>query len=165
MVVAIQIDHISLPEFGVPESCPDLSKELYVTRIDRLRSRAFEVGIEVIVVYGDREHFANIAYLCGVDPRFEEALLVLSANRDPAFVTGPENQGYASISPLDLDLYLYPPLGLLGQNRSATPDLGDLLRRVGLRYGVTTGVIGWKYFTSPETEHPPAEAGGINRNS
>ena len=27
------------------------------------------------MVYGDREHFANLAFLTGFDPRFEEAIL------------------------------------------------------------------------------------------
>jgi hypothetical protein len=30
------------------------------------------------MVYADREHFANMAYLTGFDPRFEEALLILT---------------------------------------------------------------------------------------
>ena len=34
-----------------------------------------------LVVYGDREHFANLAYLTGFDPRFEEAVLIVGANR------------------------------------------------------------------------------------
>ena len=34
-------------------------------------------GYDHIVVWGDREHSANIAYLTGFDPRFEEAVLIV----------------------------------------------------------------------------------------
>ena len=34
-------------------------------------------SLDAFVVYGDREHAANVAYLSGYDPRFEETLLIL----------------------------------------------------------------------------------------
>ena len=49
-----------------------------------------------LVVYGDREHFANIAYLTGFDPRFEEALLILSSRSKPLLVVGNECEAYMS---------------------------------------------------------------------
>ncbi len=149
-----QLKEVPLPEFGVPETYPELSKDLYLARIDRLRKKASNAGLEAIAVYGDREHFANISYLCGVDPRFEEALLVLATGQQPVLITGPENQSYAQVSPLDLRLELYPPFGLLGQDRSETPVLTELLEAAGLRHGAPTGVIGWKYFTTPEAPAP-----------
>ncbi|HZS93019.1 MAG TPA: hypothetical protein VFE42_36710 [Chloroflexota bacterium] len=39
--------------------------------------RASAEGYDALLVYVDREHFANLAYLTGFDPRFEEALLIL----------------------------------------------------------------------------------------
>ena len=149
-----QLHKVPLPEFGVAETYPELSKDQYLARIDRLRESALRAGFEAIVVYGDREHFANISYLCGVDPRFEEALLVLTSDNEPVFITGPENQSYAQISPIDLRLELFPPFGLLGQDRSETPVLAELLASAGLRGGIPTGVIGWKYFTALETSEP-----------
>lgn len=151
---AFQLDEVPLPEFGLPETYPELSKDLYLARIDRLRISASNAGLETIVVYGDREHFANISYLSGVDPRFEEALLVLTAGDEPVLITGPENQSYARISPLDLRLEVYPTFGLLGQDRNETPVLTELLRAAGLRRGTPTGAIGWKYFTAPEAPEP-----------
>ena len=145
-----------LPEFGVPDRFPELDKSHYADRVERLRSAAAKAGIEALVIYGDREHFANLAYLCGVDPRFEEALLVLAGDKAPVLVTGPENQGYARISPLDLELRLYPPFGLLGQDRRHAPGIEETLKGLGLHRGMATGVIGWKYFTRFETETPDA---------
>ena len=46
-------------------------------RIDKLRASMEERKLTHIVVYGDREHFANLAYLTGFDPRFEESLLIV----------------------------------------------------------------------------------------
>ena len=112
----IRLIDVDLPEFGVPDVRPELSAEIYagvstgcgIGRGPRVSTRSS---------YADREHFANMAYLTGFDPRFEEALLVLAGGRNPIVVTGPENQGYAPVSPLDLELVLYPPFGLLGQDR------------------------------------------------
>lgn len=154
MAAGAHLQNEKLPGFGVPDRFPELDESHYAGRVERLRARAAEAGIEALVIYGDREHFANLAYLCGVDPRFEEALLVLAGDKDPVLITGPENQGYARISPLDLDLRLYPPFGLLGQNRRHTPDIEKTLKGVGLRQGMATGVIGWKYFTPFETQIP-----------
>ena len=149
-----ELSEVPLPEFGVPETYPELNRNHYSDRIDRLRGLASKAGLDAIVVYGDREHFANISYLCGVDPRFEEALLVLNTDGETVFITGPENQSYAQVSPLDLRLALYPPFGLLGQDRSQTPVLTELLLSAGLNSGIATGVIGWKYFTALEAPEP-----------
>ena len=52
--------------------------------------------------------------------------------RDPMLLTGPENQGSARAAAPGLDVRLYPPFGLLGQDRSRTPPLADLLREAGI---------------------------------
>jgi hypothetical protein len=41
-------------------------------------------------VYADREHSANVSYLTGFDPRFEEAILVVGATAEPAILVGNE---------------------------------------------------------------------------
>ena len=38
-------------------------------------------GYDRLVVYADREHSANLSFLTGFDPRFEEALLVVGTDR------------------------------------------------------------------------------------
>ena len=42
-----------------------------------------KAGFDAIIVYADREHCANLSYLTGFDPRFEEALLILVEGRTP----------------------------------------------------------------------------------
>ncbi len=142
------------PEFGLPQSQPQIRQEIHEERIRRLLSAAEIAGLDAVVVFADREHCANIAYLTGFEPRFEEALLVLLPGAAPVLITGPENQGYSEISPVELVRELYPPFGLLGQDRSRTRPLGELLQDAGLRNGMSVGLAGWKYFTLAETTEP-----------
>jgi len=55
---------------------PEVPAATYAARMQAALARAKTAGMDALVVYGDREHSANIAYLSGYDPRFEEALLV-----------------------------------------------------------------------------------------
>jgi hypothetical protein len=145
---------IDLPDFGVPEARPELSRDVHAARIVRFADRIRALGLDAAVVYADREHFANLAYLCGFDPRFEEALLVFAPGRYPVVLTGPENQGMARAAPIELDVRLYPPFGLLGQERKGTLPLADLLRSAGLGPGARIGAVGWKYFGEAEAVEP-----------
>ncbi len=72
----------------------------------------------------------------------------------PVLLTGLENQGMGRAAPLPLDVRLYPPFGLMGQDRSQTLPLADLLRDCGLRQGMAIGAAGWKYFGAPESPDP-----------
>ncbi len=153
-MASIRLADVKLPDFGVPETRPELSADVYSERIARFMERARAAGLDIAIVYADREHFANMAYLTGFEPRFEEALLILAPGETPVVVTGPENQGYAAISPIELELVLYPPFGLLGQDRRRTPPLADVLAARGIGPGATVGVAGWKYFGPAETATP-----------
>jgi Xaa-Pro aminopeptidase len=95
-----------------------------------------------------------MAYLTGFEPRFEEALLILAGGNDPVVVTGPENQGYVPVSPLALEVVLYPPFGLLGQDRRKTPPLAQILTDAGIAKGAAVGMAGWKYYGPLETTTP-----------
>lgn len=150
----VRLIEAKLPDFGVPEARPALSPDLYAARLQRLRSRVAEAGLSALVVYADREHFANIAWLTGFDPRFEEALLILTPGRDPVVLAGPENQGSARAAAISLDVRLYPPFGLLGQDRSHTPPLAGLLSDAGIARSATVGVAGWKYYSALESPAP-----------
>jgi hypothetical protein len=43
-----------------------------------------------LIVYGDREHFANLMYLTHFDPKFEEALLIINHDQNPLILVGQE---------------------------------------------------------------------------
>jgi len=154
--MTVRLIDVALPDFGIPDSRPELAPAIYLGRLDRLAGAAAQAGLDAVVIYADREHFANIAYLTGFEPRFEEALLVLVPGRQRVLVVGPENQGYSAVSPIDLERVLYPPFGLLGQDRTRTPPLADVLTHAGIARGQTVGIAGWKYFGTHETRTPEA---------
>src|SRR6266567_2199980 len=79
----VELAEIVLPEFGLPREEPTIPAATYEARIAAVRQRASDAGYDVLMVYADREHFANLAYLTGFDPRFEEALLILTQDQTP----------------------------------------------------------------------------------
>jgi Xaa-Pro aminopeptidase len=156
----VELASFELPEFGLPAVEPVIPADTYRRRLTRLRQIARENGYDVFVIYGDREHFANLAYLTGYDPRFEEALLILDlAGRDgtrPILIVGNEGLGYSRVSPIkdELEVVLYQSFSLLGQDRSRSPRLPAILQAAGIRAGRRVGVAGWKHFGHLETETP-----------
>jgi len=66
----VELAEIVLPEFGLPQIEPTIPAATYDSRIAEARRRASNAGYDVLMTYADREHFANLAYLTGFDPRF-----------------------------------------------------------------------------------------------
>ena len=145
-----------LPEFGVPKTRPELDRSVYSQRFAALSRARRGAGLDALVIYADREHSANLSYITGFDPRFEEALLVIVPDTTPTLLAGPENLGRASASLIDVEARLYPPFGLLGQDRSKTPSLEEVLRHAGIRPNQRVGMLGWKYFGPYEAAKPEA---------
>jgi Xaa-Pro aminopeptidase len=147
---------LKLPEFGMPTTQPSLTEDIYLNRLAKLRKKCSGEYTHVFV-YGDREHSANIAYLTGFDPRFEEAALVVDIDGDEQWLmVGNEGMGYLEVSPIKehLQPILYQPFSLLGQDRSISSPLKDVLQDTGMTRNSTVGVAGWKYYSSQETETP-----------
>ena len=67
----VQLIDASLPEFGVPATRPELPRDIYLARLDALNKARRAAGIDSLLIYADREHSANLAWLTGFDPRFE----------------------------------------------------------------------------------------------
>ena len=86
-------------------------------RLARLRERADARGYDRLVVYADREHSANLSYLTGFDPRFEEALLVVGPDGDPAVLVGNECYGMAGAAPVSMRRHRFQDFSLPGQPR------------------------------------------------
>ncbi len=151
-----QLIEIEWPQFGEALSPPRPSVAEYLGRLDATR-RAMETrGLTHLVVYGDREHFANMAYLTGFDPRFEEALLLIARRGTPLLVVGNECEGYLPVSPLyvagQLRSERFQPFSLLNQPRDESRYLHEILSDEGVGDGAVVGCVGWKYFA--DTEHP-----------
>ena len=69
MTQRARIAQIELPDFGIPAERPAIPPSIYAARVARLRARARERGYTSLLVWADREHSANLAYLTGFDPR------------------------------------------------------------------------------------------------
>jgi hypothetical protein len=136
---------LALPDFGRPSATPEIAPSLYRARLERLRERMAERGYEVLVVWADREHSANMAYLTGFDPRFEEAILVVGARGgEPAILVGNECWGTAGAAPMPMRRHLFQDLSLPGQPRDRSRTLTEILGDEGIVAGRRIGVVGWK---------------------
>ncbi|RYE11125.1 MAG: hypothetical protein EOP22_01200 [Hyphomicrobiales bacterium] len=145
-----------IPDFGVPAAGVDLPRGIYARRLDALLKARRASGIDTLLIYADREHSANLTWLTGFDPRFEEALLILPAGDVPTILAGPENLSRAQNATIEVSARLYPPFGLMGQDRTQTPDLEEVLTSAGIAAGQRVGVLGWKYFGPHEAKKPEA---------
>ncbi len=144
----VRLRDVRLPEFGESDQQPEIPLRLHEERCRRAHKAA---GVDWLVVYGDREHYANLMYLIGFDPRFEEAVLILGAGDRRILLVGNEGVAYAELLPLPLDLALCQSFSLMGQDRSRAPRLVDVVREAGVGNGDRVGVVGWKYLEPEET--------------
>jgi hypothetical protein len=151
-----RLETIELPDFGVPEDRPELPPERYAERVEALRARADAAGYDRLVVYADREHSANLSFLTGFDPRFEEALLVLGPTGRPAILVGNECWGMAGAAPLPMERYRYQDFSLPSQPRDRSLPLTEILAGEGIGPGSRVGVLGWKPYDRPERIELPA---------
>ncbi len=152
----ISLRKLPLPATAFPaEPCPAVPPAEYAARLDILYDRS---KVDWVVVYADREHYANLTYLLNFDPRFEEVLLVLGPNRRRVLVLGNEDMGYTSVLPFPVETALCQSFSLGGQKRDSAPRLLDVLRKIGIRPGQTAGAVGWKYLEPTETDDPTAPA-------
>jgi hypothetical protein len=153
--MAARLAELNLPDFGDPVAEPVLSETIYAERLDRITTRLSARKIDALIVYGDREHAANIAYASGYDPRFEEAILVIVPGRRPHLMVGNEGWGYAALAKGQFERVLYQPFSLMGQPRDRLVPIQDLLRKAGVEKGMTIGTAGWKGFDLGDGEIDP----------
>ncbi len=149
---------IEWPTFGEGTPPPQASVAEFEGRLDAVRAAMDKLGLTHLVVYGDREHFANLTWLTGFDPRFEEAILIVGLQDAPLLVVGNECEGYLSVSPLyeagKLRSERFQPFSLLDQPRDDSRLIGEIFADEGIERGSMVGCVGWKYFA--ESEHPDA---------
>jgi hypothetical protein len=151
-----RLEQIALPDFGQPESMPELPATLYAERLARVRERMERHLHDRLVIYADREHSANLAWLTGFDPRFEEALLIVGATGEPALLVGNECWGMAGAAPLPVQRHLFQDFSLPGQPRQRSRPLADILAGEGIGPGARVGLVGWKSYSRPERSDLPA---------
>ncbi len=134
--------------FFLEENNPDciaLIKEDYELRIGMLRSLMKENGLDIVLIYGDREHFSNLDYFSGYDCRFEESILVIPVDATPTILVGNEGMSYSYVIPYEVNRVFYRHFSLQGQPRNASEKLSAILEEAGVKTNSKVGVIGPKY--------------------
>lgn len=144
----VRLREVRRPELLVPERQPLVGADEYQRRVDALRER---VDADVILVYADREHYANLSFLCGIDPRFEEVVLAVPRAGQPSLVLGTEGLALEALAQIDVAVVHCPSLGLMGQDRAAGRTLREALTDVGVVEGAQVALVGWKYFEPGES--------------
>lgn len=142
----IELDTVDLPRFGVEPHLPALPIDEYRRRLEGIEARLREERLDVLVVYADREHAANLEFLTGFDPRFEEAVLLLDGRGARRLLVGNECLGYLPDERLGIQAELLQDLSLLGQQRDASRPLRQVIAEFGVGRGTRVGCAGWKYF-------------------
>ena len=150
-----RVESIELPYFGLPDSEPVMSADVYAARLARLRERMEARRLDSLVVYADREHSASISYLTGFDPRFEEALLIVDAD-DVAILVGNENWGTAGVAAVPLRRHMFQDFSLPSQPRDKSRPLAQTLAEEGIGKGTRVGLVGWKTYAEPWMTDMPA---------
>lgn len=138
---------VNWPEFVTSDEQPEIQQKDFAERCSKAYARA---SSDWLIVYADREHYGNMTFLTGFEPRFEEALLLLGPSDARILVVGNEGLIYAAIAGLQLDVVLCQTLSLMGQPRAKAPRLADVLREAGISPGQSTAVAGWKYLEVEE---------------
>lgn len=155
----VVLKDIVYPEYECPVVPAPPTLEELEDRLQRLRKKMVEQDLSHMVVYGDREHFANLMYLVHFDPRFEEALLVISLDKDtPLLLVGNEGEGHLGISPLiekgRLRHERFQTFSLMNQPRERSRQLKEILQEEGISRYAKVGLVGWKYFMPGEVDAP-----------
>jgi len=150
----------AVPHFpATPANRPTHNVAEYEIRIAKTRAAMERSALTHLIVYGDREHSANLDWLTGFDPRFEEAVLILRMEGTPLILVGTECESYLPISPLFREGRLrserFEPFSLLGISRAESRQLEEIFREEGLRDTSRAACAGWKYYAS--SEHPLGE--------
>jgi hypothetical protein len=151
-----RLARVALPDFGMPDREPQVPAAAYAGRLHALRARAAARGYDGLVVYADREHSANLAWLTGFDPRFEEALAIVRPGVEPLVLAGNECYGTAGAAPLPMRRELYQDFSLPGQPRDRSRSLDTILADEGIGPGARVGLIGWKSFADRSRIEVPA---------
>ena len=135
---------VAYPQVDVPTELPELSDAVYQARLENVLKMMAEQALDCLFIYADREHYTNFEYLAGFDLRFEEALLMLSANGEATYILGNECLPLASLSRIPAQVELYQAFSLPSQPIDALRPLSAIVAGHGLKSGDHVGMVGWK---------------------
>lgn len=151
-----RLQRMDWPDNGTPDLPPAFSLAEAEARLRAVRSVMAQAGYAALVIYGDREHAANLHWLTGFDPRFEDAVLVVTEG-DALLIAGNECLAYTIVSPLvaagKVRAGLCASLSLPSQPRGSRR-LWEWLNSM-IPAGSRIGAVGWKWYEAEEL--PPGK--------
>jgi Xaa-Pro aminopeptidase len=160
---------IEWPNFGpVPVAPGRAGVETYRGRLAEFAEGFSRAGFSHAVVYADREHFSNLAWLTGFDPRFEEALLVVRPGVKALLLAGNECMGYLPVSPLHPEEWRverWQEFSLPDQPRGESRALGEILADEGIGRNSRVAVVGWKSYADDSQFDLPCYLGDALRKA
>nr|NLJ02706.1 hypothetical protein [Bacillota bacterium] len=83
MTKAVNLRSAPEPICEIPKEMFTVGRGVYEGRLNLLRERMQDAGLDFVVIYADKEHGANFSYLTGFSPRFEEGLLIVAPSGTP----------------------------------------------------------------------------------
>ena len=151
----VEIAAIELPSFGgLGEGVPQILLSEYQQRLSAVVARMEKAHLDFLLVYADREHCANLAFLTGFDPRFEEAVLLLDTQGRRWLLVGNECMGYLPDAGLNCEVVLFQDFSLMGQPRGDSRSLRSIFADFGIAQDASVGCAGWKYFDGMLIDNP-----------
>ena len=149
-----RLAEIALPDFGMPDTEPLLAADdLRRAAGAPPRRRWTQRGYDHLVVWADREHSANLAYLSGFDPRFEEAVLIVGRSGEPAVLVGNECCGHGRRRAAADAARVLPGLQPARASRATPPHhCPRSSRDEGISGDSRVGVVGWKTYATPRDD-------------
>ena len=131
-------------------NAPVITKEDYEQRISKL----LELGADYthLCIYADREHFSNLEYVTGYDPRYEECMLILQKGHLPRLLVGNEGVGQSECIKIDFEKVLFQSFSPMGQSRGRNKSLVEILKDSNINSKSKVGVLGWKFYGPNEFE-------------
>lgn len=142
----IVYDKVQAPKSLIADMMPVVPSNVYKERLKRIISKMNKKGLNKLLLYADKEHCGNFEYVCGYDPRYEEAVLIIENTGKCAVILGNECIPLNRLSKIDMEPYLCQLFSLPNQPMENENDFGKILKKIGIKMGDQIGVCGWKLF-------------------
>jgi len=143
----IEYTYVAPPVVETPGAPADLTDGLYADRLESLKAKLSEQGLDAVVLYADREHGGSFGWMTGFEPRFEEACLVAHADGRAFVMLGNECLKMHAYSRIPVTPVHVPYFSLPDQPMEGEQPMADCFRAAGLKKGMKIGLMGWKVFT------------------
>lgn len=145
----VKYDIVKEPKIDLPTYYPEISKNTYKERQEKILKGMVNKDIDHLFVYADREDYGNFKYLANFEPRFEEALLYMNRSGDVKLILGNENLGMEEYSGVPAEGIHYPTFSLPNQPMFENRDFSAILTEdLKINEKDKVGLAGWKLIQS-----------------